>query len=104
MNRDTLRIETLPSKKRVGTSISSEYESKTDKDYINNQQKYSDELVNKLFSTEYILDNVETLADGDYPINLFKQLYYAAHIIPDGEPTPISSAKPILSYIGADNL
>ncbi len=100
MNRDILRIKSLSKEERIGISLSSQYEKKTGKDYSNFEQNYIEEILNRSFSEEYALENVENLPDGDYPLALFREIPYAAHIVPDGHPTPVCTAKPLLMYLG----
>ena len=93
MERDILRITTLPNGERMGTSLFSDNSSSEDIRKRN--------ILNSLTSlNEYSLDNVENLPDGDYSRNLFKDILYAASFVPDGEPIPTVKSKPLLRYIG----
>jgi len=100
MEKNILRIKTLSNGERRGISISTEYEKKSDKDYACLDQKYHEELLNRLDSKEYSLDNIEGLPDGDYPINNFEEIICAAPFVPYGEQTPTHTTKTLLIFIG----
>jgi hypothetical protein len=90
MEQDILRITTLPDGKRVGVSLFSDNST-----YDTPKRN----LLNSLISlNEYSLDNIENLPDGDYQINLFKSIPYAASFVRDCEPIPTCKAKPLLRY------
>ena len=82
MNSDILTIKTLPNHERIGIRIC---------------------LIDRVYplsNQEYSLEHVDSLPDGDYPMELFIEIPYAAHIIALGEPIPLHTAKPLLRYKG----
>lgn len=96
MDRDILRITTLPGGERIGVNLFS-----VDSENSSSEDIRTEQFLNSLTSLyEYSLDNADSLPDGDYSITLFKYVPYAAHFVPDGEPIPVCKAKPLLIYIG----
>lgn len=92
MEMDIIRIKTEPNGQRMGISVSSQFEE-------TQTPSFADQLANNLFSEQFELLDVETIPDGDYPMTFFKRINVAASIIPEGEPIPISTAKPVLCYL-----
>ena len=101
MERDILRITTLPYGERMGISLFSEHEMNVNSDNSSSEEIRRRNYLNSLTSLyEFSLDNVENLTDGDYSIKLFKRIPYAAYLVHDVEPIPTCKTKPLLRFIG----
>ncbi|GEM_PF-3392235 len=98
-----IRIETLPSGKRKGTSVSSEYERKNRLDYADYSLYLGEALIYKIKNKEVQVINTELLPDGDYKRNKFEHIAPMAPICSRSSSTPVNNSKGWYRYIGNES-